>query len=264
MWPGRDAGAGAGTGRIRLPRAAFDLLMKRVRGGGERGDLGHLDDLDIRMDGGGELPALRAAAAALREPVCTMILRLQDADGRRQVHEGWIDGRTAVILLADAGDQGDEAALCELAAVHPDFLPEAVARITRLGPRRGPAAVVPLRLRLPEIEELTSPDPADRAAAVERLAAAGLSENACNGARSLATGLVGRWELMLRWTPAPGSAGRRGIHVIDSDAGLWLLEPAGSDLLAWPVTATAIWRLLIRSLPGDDELGSGAAGPRRR
>jgi hypothetical protein len=213
---------------IRLPRSEFEALAAGA--------------------GADASPALEATLDVVRAAVCTIGLRVQDADGRRLVHEGWVGDQAAVLLMAGAGE------LCEVVTMHPAFLPEAVARITALGPRPEAPGMVPLRLAQAEIDGLTAPDRNDRAIALERLAVGGLTQEAYDGARALASGLLARWELMVRWTPARGSAGRRGLHVIDSAAGLWLLEPVGADLLAWPVTSTAVWRLLIRSLPGDHEL----------
>jgi len=238
------------TGRLRLTRPAFESLtaIELGAGGGRTGPADELRAAGAIVDGAPH-PALAAGIAAIRGPACKLQLRVQDRAGRRHLHDGWINGEAAALLLA-----GDEEGLCELAVCHPVFLPEAIARITALGPRPRTPRLVPLRLQQAEIDGLTSPDREVRTSAREELARVGLSPDAHDAVCSITAAPASRWELVVRWDPAPRSAGRRGLHVIDSAAGLWLLEPVGPELVAWPVTPTTVWRLLISSLPQDEEL----------
>jgi hypothetical protein len=99
------------------------------------------------------------------------------------------------------------------------------------------------------LDELTAADPGRRAGALQRILDTG-PEGASAVARALATGFRARWEVVVRWLPAPGSTGRRAMHVVDTETTLWAVEPGGTGLMVWPTTPTAVWRLL----PRDGEL----------
>jgi hypothetical protein len=43
-----------------------------------------------------------------------------------------------------------------------------------------------------------------------------------------------RWQAVMRWLPAPGSAGQRAVQVIDTASGLLAVEPGGTGLAVWP------------------------------
>ncbi|WP_279582987.1 hypothetical protein [Fodinicola feengrottensis] len=43
--------------------------------------------------------------------------------------------------------------------------------------------------------------------------------------------------------------------MLDTEAGLWLMEPSVGLAVIWPTTPTAIWRALVCLLPQDNEIG---------
>lgn len=234
----------AASGRLRLDRPAFDALVGERTG---RADAA-LRAAGVLDEHGDPSPVVSAGVAAVADPVCRLALHVQHADGGREAHEGWVAGYAAALLLA-----GDDN-LYELVSVHPSFLPEAVARLVGLGPRPRVLDAAPMRLTAATVDELTSGDPARRAAARGRLLDAASVEGERATAEALGAGTRRRWEAVITWDPAPGAAGKRAVHVIDTTAGLWLLDPAGEGLLAAPTTPTGIWRLLTILLPRDREL----------
>lgn len=239
----------ARTGRLRLDRPAFDTLLgwatgRRPDGRDELHAAGLIDD------DGTPVPVIRAGVGAIVDPVCQLVLRTQDATGRQLRHEGWVSTAAASLLLTPT----DEIGLYELASMHPSFLPEAIARLVLLGSRPRAAGAGPVLLDVGTVDDLTGPDTGRRAAAADRLIATGRAAEDRQAARSLGDGILSRWEAVMTWDPARGSAGRRAMHVIDTARGMWLLEPAGTNLLVSPATPTAIWRLLTTLLPGDHEL----------
>lgn len=56
-------------------------------------------------------------------------------------------------------------------------------------------------------------------------------------------GVVRRWRLQAAWRLESGTHGGAMLQVLDTEGGVWLLEPAGDGPpLAWPVTPTFVWR----------------------
>ena len=236
------------TGRLRLDQDAFQTLAAWA-GGRSRKDPG-LDDLRTAgvVRRGTPHPALVPGLDAVANPVCRLSLTMRDGAGRVESGEGWVNGGAAALLL-DLPD-----GLREFVAVHPTFLPAALARIVQLGPRPRIDAE-PLQVTTEMVDQLTDPDPARRQAAVASLAeAAPTAENAA-GLRALGSGPRRRTVLTAHWQAPGGTAGVRGIHLLDTEAGLWLLEagPVGGAV-AWPTTPTAVWRAFVVLLPRDTEL----------
>jgi hypothetical protein len=246
----------AESGRLRLDRAAFDRLVAWAAGRLAEAPPGlraaGLVDEHERLH-----PYLSDRVDAIVDPVCRVIIRTQDANGRQRSHDGWVAGTAASLLLAHNG--GDDR--CELAGLHPTFLPEAVARLVGLGPRPRLTDVVPVLLSPTVLDDLTDPDPERRAAASDWLRSTAPGATEQTAAEALGTRILSRWEAVVTWdAQRRRSPGRRGLHVIDTPAGLWLVEPVGSNLLASPTTPSVVWRLLTTLLPRDDELDFPSGG----
>jgi hypothetical protein len=111
------------TGRLRLDQDAFQTLAAWA-GGRSRKDPG-LDDLRAAgvVRRGTPHPALVPGLDAVAHPVCRLSLTMRDGAGRVESGEGWVNGGAAALLL-DLPD-----GLREFVAVHPTFLPAALARI---------------------------------------------------------------------------------------------------------------------------------------
>jgi hypothetical protein len=192
-------------------------------------------------------PALEQGLNAVLNPVCRLQVRVADPHGREDHCDGWIAGHAAGFLLPTQRE------LCAFVVVHPSFVPEQLARIVGLGPRPRASTVRPLELATELLDELTASDPGRRADAPQRVPGTS-PEEARAIARALATGFRARWEVVVRWLPAPGSRGQRAIHVIDTETTLCAVEPGGTGLVVSPTTPTAVWRLLVTLLPRDEEL----------
>jgi hypothetical protein len=189
---------------------------------------------------------------AVGEPLCTVEISIEDADRGVESGRGWVSDDAAALLLELPGG------LHEFVTVHPSFLPAALARIVRLGPRPR-VATVPLQVRNALLDQLLSPDESIRSVAVEELIAeipAAERELTVAAAEALGSGPRHRWHVRIEWTAPDGSLGGRGVRVLDTAAGLWLTEPTVGVSVAWPATPTAVWRTLISLLPGEADIPS--------
>jgi hypothetical protein len=211
----------AETATLRLARETFAAMVAHAAQ--PTGDAAHLAVLREAgaLHDGRYHPALDQGLDAVLNPVCRLEVRVADANGREEQCDGWVAGRAAGFLLPTQGE------LWEFVVVHPSFVPEQLARIVGLGPRPRAPTARPLALGSELLDELIQVDPGFRA----------------------------RWEVVVRWLPAPGSTGQRALHVIDTETAFWAVEPGGTGLLVEPTTPTAVWRMLVTLLPRDDELG---------
>jgi len=213
------------------------------------GDAAHLAELrEAGAYRDGRLhPTLEEGLDAVLNPVCRLEVRLAGAHGRDDRCHGWVAGGAAGLLLPD------REGLCEFVVVHPGFVPERLARVVGLGPRPRTQAAGPLELGTGLLDELTAADPGRRTGALQRVLD-GPPGPAGAVARALATGFRARWEAVMRWLPAPGSAGQRSVQVADTESTLWAVERAGIGLALSPTTPTAVWRRFVTLLPNADEL----------
>jgi hypothetical protein len=202
------------TGRLRVDQATFDSLVAWAARGADAPpgpDLAALRDAGA-VGPGTAHPALAPGLLAVTEPVCRLSIRLTDERGRTSAGDGWIRSDAASLLLDLPGGMRD------FLTVHPSFLPAAIARVVRLGPRprvrSGP-------VRVPAAE--------------------------------LGSGAWRVWRAEMTWK-GPGVR-RREVHVADGREGLRLVEPDGEEAVLRPTTPTEVWRLLIRLLPDTAELG---------
>jgi hypothetical protein len=237
----------AETATLRLDRETFAALVAHAAQ--PTGDAAHLAELREAgaLRDGQYHPALEAGLDAVLNPVCRLEVRVTDAHGREDHCDGWVTGHAAGFLLPAQGE------LCAFVVLHPSFVPEQLARIVGLGPRPRASTAEPLELGAELLDELTASDPGRRAGALQG-ASDRTPEAALAIARALATGFRTRWEVIVRWLPAPGSTGQRAMHVIDTETTLWAVEPGGTGLMVSPTTPTAVWRLLVTLLPRDEEL----------
>jgi hypothetical protein len=238
------------TATLRLDRETFAALVAHAaQPTGGAAPLAGLQAAGAFRDGRYH-PALAQGLDAVLNPVCRLEVRVADAHGREDHGEGWVAGHAAGFLVPVQGG------LWEFAVTHPGFVPERLARIVGLGPRPRVPTAGPVEFGTELLDELTASDPGRRIGALRRVLDGG-PEEARAVARALAGGLRSRWEVVVRWLPAPGSTGQRAMHVIDSETALWAVEPGGTGLVVWPTTPTAVWRLLVTLLPRDEELARG-------
>jgi hypothetical protein len=202
------------TGRLRLDQPTFDRLVAWSLGDEEAAAgpaLAALRELGAVRPGAAH-PALAPGLLAVTEPVCRLRLRLVDERGRASEGDGWVRADAASLLL------DLPAGLRDFVTVHPAFVPAALARVVRLGPRprvrSGPVRV-----------------PAER----------------------LGAGDWRVWRAEMTWA-GPGVR-RREVHVADGADGLRLVDLDGDEAVLRPTTPTAVWRLLVRLLPDTAELG---------
>jgi hypothetical protein len=237
----------AGTATMRLDRETFAAMVAyAAQPSGDAAHLAELREAGVYRDGRFH-PALEEGLDAVLNPVCRLEVRVAGAHGREDHCDGWVTGDAAGFLLPAQGQ------LCEFVVVHPGFVPDQLARVVGLGPRPRAPAAERLELGPALLDELTAADPGRRTGALRRLLD-GHPGTAGPVARALTTGLRARWEVVMRWLPAPGSAGQRAVQVIDTATGLWEVEPGGTGFAVWPTTPTAVWRRFVTLLPRDSEL----------
>jgi hypothetical protein len=209
------------TGTLLAPRDAVRALLAD-------GDVDGLAAAGALPDG--QLhPALAAARSAASGALATMRL---ERGGREGAAWAASDGAAIAVPRPDGRWQ--------LSAMPVLYLPEALARLNDVGPRRRIEPAVSITLSPGEL--------ASALAAREHDAEPAL-------AATLA-GLREHWRIESRWEPSEGSAGVRVLEVIDSDAGMWLVIPSDPTVELWPTTPTAVFRLITGLFPRDDELGS--------
>jgi EspG family len=238
------------TATLQLDRETFAALIAHAaEPTGNASPPAELQAVGVLHDGRYH-PALEQGLDAVLNPVCRLQVRGADPHGREDHCDGWVAASAAGFLLPVQGE------LWEFVVVHPSFVPERLARIVGLGPRPRAPTARPVELGTELLDQLTASDPGRRADALQRVLSSG-PEDAQAIARALASGFRSRWEVVVRWLPAPGSTGQRAMHVIDTETTLWAVEPAGIGPVVWPTTPTAVWRLLVTLLPRDEELARG-------
>jgi hypothetical protein len=254
-----------GTGRLQLPQAAFDVLVAWARGHEDPGPelLALRDAGAVPAAGGGAHPALAPGLRAVAQPVCRLRVTVTDPPGGLKAGDGWIDPHTAALLLdlpqptksaphhptpdGDFAGTPGPSELRDFLALPPDFLPAAIARLVRLGPRPR-ARPEPVPLRAEPVDGLDAADPAVRTRAVAALGEA-LEQQRLGGPWRA-------WRAGTTWSGRDGAGlGRRAVQVVDAEPGLFLAESDGEYATLWPTTPTAVWRLLVRLLPDTAELG---------
>jgi hypothetical protein len=229
----------AASGRLRLDQAAFDRLVGLARGDDGAGpDAAALRDAGVVRDDGLH-PLVADALRAVTEPVCRLRLALTDGGGRLKAGDGWLRADGAALLL-DLPDEG----LRDLVTLPADLLPAAIARVVRLGPRPTPEPE-PLPVGSDLVAGLLAADPDERRRASDALA----------GVVRLNAGQWRTWRAQMTWhDPRVGLTGR-AVQVVDAGPGLFLAASDGEQGTLWPTTPTAVWRILIRLLPDNDEVG---------
>ena len=218
-------------GRVTL--VATDVAFAALRDGARSEEL----EAAGATTGGRPHPALEPAVAAMRSPVCDV--RMQR--GERRAH-GWADAHVATLLVpADAGRM-------RMTVVPTAFLPDALARLNDLTPRPRVERGVELRLT-----------PGQLASVLAGAPDGGIDDDdAANALRSIAATKREHWRVDVAWEPADDAPATRGVEVIDTDDGLWLIQPGDDDVAVWPTTPTVVFRLLCGLLPHNDELARSA------
>ncbi|MEU7488157.1 ESX secretion-associated protein EspG [Streptomyces sp. NPDC042319] len=219
------------SGRLRLPLELFGALYDWAEGGRADGaGLEAFADAGV-LSGGQPHPAVEPVVAAIADPVCVLSVRGAAADGSGVHGACWLGAESAALLL----DAPDDSA--ELTGVAPVAVPAAVARVVGLAPRPvSDAAAVPVPTA--EVEALFQDGPPG--AGYPALEAVGVS--AADGARW--------WEVATRWPDAAGIPCTGRLRVLDSTAGLWAVAGGDAERTTWePVSASAVWRLLLRCFP---------------
>ncbi len=237
----------ADTGRLRLSRSDFAALVAWA-GGGAPPDVALASLVDAGVLRGGRPHAVvQPLLEAVTDPVCRFTVQRDGADHA----SGWATLGAAAVLLPLPGDR------CEVAGLHPSFVPAGLARLMGLGPRRRHPGE-PWQLPAGVLTAVLASSDDEREAAladVDQEAVAQAGDHAQVVVEALAAGRCRRWTVAVEWSPAPGEPGGRALDLLDaSPFGVWLLEPAGNRVLVWPATTTAVWRSLTRLLPDDHEL----------
>lgn len=222
------------TGSVSLAPEMFAALVQHALdparaaaapGGGDQLDLlsrAHL------IERGRAHPRLAGVLAAIVNPsICTLELRQSG-----KTMEGWVDPDVAALLLPPDSD-----GRCTLISLHPSLLPEALARLVDLRPRPQALRAEPLRAGTHELARLLEGEPPSPIPPPPQLPPADSLS---------APALRRRWHLSTRWSLDDGRPQSAALEAIDSDEGLWLLEGEGERMIAWPTTATTVWRLIVR------------------
>jgi hypothetical protein len=158
------------------------------------------------ITGGRAHPAVAEALAAIVRPDLCTL----ELSYSGKAMQGWASYGAAALLLPSREDADGRR---PLVAVHPTVLPGALAELVDLGPRPvpdGASPVVYFEDAIPDVRR--------------------------------------RWRLEATWKLEDGRTGGDGVEVLDTGGGLWMLTTGeeGGQAIAWPVTATLVWRHIVR------------------
>ncbi|MGO4597015.1 hypothetical protein [Terrabacter sp. 2RAF25] len=226
------------SGTLRLDAEAFITLAELSSDTVDPCDttLGRLVDAGAVLDGVPH-PLLRQAVAAVAGSVASLqVLVAGPVDVR--LHHGYLSDDVA--LLTDLGD-----GTYDFAAVGAEFVPESIARITRIGPRprlsAGSAAVDEAVL-----DDLASSSSAARASGVDALA-----ELLTPWPGATEAVRAGAWHLALvdvTFVDGGRTVARR-LAWFDTDAGLLRVQADEHGPVLVPVATTELWRAVVAVLP---------------
>lgn len=237
-------------GRLRLDRETFGTLADWAAGVHTVGPaLGELRAAGVINDGQAHA-TVAPGLAAVGSPVCRLRIDMLDCDGAAETAEAWVSGEPAAGMLLPLPNE-----LTEFITLTPVFLPVLLARFVELGPRPRLLAQ-PVRATENQIARLTT---GDRDAAVAELVDGVPDELTRNVVTDLASELRRYWAIRASWESSRGELTGRMVRVLDTAAGLWLLQsqedPQREVETIWPTTPTTVWRYITRLLPDDDDLG---------
>lgn len=233
------------TGALRLDGGAFLALADRaaghVLGSSDRDHA--LRDAGVLVDGAPH-PTLAAALAAVASPRAQLTVTVASEVGVR-VHQGWLAAATG--LLVDLGD-----GTYELRTLATDEVADTVLRLASLEPRPAlPAAAVVVR-------EQTLDDLASEALQARRRGAGALASGApATWSRWATLVAAGRWAFTVVdafWATRFGSLADRRVALLDTPAGVVLVDAAGDDLRLLPTTAEEARRVVAGVLPSEVEV----------
>lgn len=238
----------AANGTLRLDAEAFITLAELSSYAVDSCDttLGRLVDAGA-VTAGVPHPLLRPGLAAVAGSLASLQVLVAGPEDVR-LHHGWLAGAAA--LLTDLGD-----GTYDFASVSGEFVPEAIARVTLVGPRPrlGSGSVI---VDEAVLDDLASSSAAARAAGVEALA--GLLAPWPAAAAAVH---AGGWRLALvdiAFVEAGRTVARR-LAWLDTDAGMLRIEANDHGLVLVPVAGTELWRAVVAVLPDDlDGLDPGS------
>jgi hypothetical protein len=186
-------------------------------------------------------------AAAVADPLVRIVYH-RLGPGPATESPGWIT--PDVTVLAVPGEDG----LDEILSFGTSFLVARLAALVELGPRPD-AAPLPGSLKVdPGLLEAAFTGLVGSAEDVRRHLGPAVPGAWVDAIVGLRAGPRRHWRVTTSWGAASNPGGR-SVEIVESADGTLLLvdrTDRGAELTA--VTPTAVWRLLIGLLPGDDEL----------
>lgn len=233
------------TGRLRLTADRFAQLVEHSTSGAE-----HPAELAAAgvFSAQGPHPLLEPGLATARAPVCRVLLEVAGAAGSH-LHRGWVNADAGAFLLYTREDRYD------FLTTGPTFVPAAIARLMRVGPRPVPAGN-PLASTTALTEALFDEESRTRRNAFTELAAA--DEDGTRFDRTTRDGWMAA-RTVLAWTGHDGHPTGRDLTIIQTEAGTLLAQcpdPALPEAVTWtPIRSSDLWRAIVVLLPDDSELG---------
>ncbi len=227
------------TGHLRLNADEFELLVDATSGIAKAKRSKALNEAGVFDPDVGPHRALALGLSAVLASMCQGQL-LVGGPRNTQLHQVWMNAGAAAMLMEV------EPAIYEFVTIAPGFMPAALARICRLGPRRD-QPVDDIALSKRTANGLWSEDDKARGeAAREITSSAGLSPG---WRETLADETWWTWDATVIWN---GGKDGRTLRVLDSAAGTYAFD----DGALQPTSATQIWRAITRLFPADGEIDS--------
>ena len=208
--------------------------------------LGTLVEAGVVTDGVPH-PVLRPGLAAVSDSTASLQVLVAGPEDVR-LHHGWLSRESA--LLTDLGD-----GTYDFAAVTAEFVPESIARLTRLVPRPRLATDTADLAETVVVDEAVLDDLASNSVRARTAGGEALADLLMPWPAVAAAVRTGTWRLSLvDVTFADG--GRtiaRRLAWVDTDAGTLRVEVDEHGPVLVPATTTELWRAVVAILSGPVE-----------
>ena len=232
------------SGRLHLTSGAFLALASvAVDRSVPQDQVDALSRAGVLVDGALHR-ALAPALGAVTSPTAQLSVAVME-DAGCFVHQGWLSEVSGV--LEDLGED-----MYDLLTVDTGSMPATIARLAGLT-HRPTLEVGEVKVTEDQLDDLAAADPGARRRASVAIAAA-TPHVWTDWARHM---WAGEWRFIVVdvfWPNSSGGLTDRRIAVLDTAAGLTLVDASGSDMRLVPATPRVVWRLMLGLLPRASEV----------
>lgn len=248
------------SGGLALSPVGFRALVKLARTGSEMLDADELEELrlgSILLDEAVH-PQLVPMADCLARPHVRVVM---DQSSNTSQVQGWLDERIAVLARTNLTAP---MAPAEVVVLPRAMLAFRLAKLLRLGPRPRTKVSDPVELDEALLETFLAAGEPLNATQIQSLLGPvdEVIPEWLDVLGVLSTSSTTRWRVGAWWNSAEESPTARSLEVVEGEVGSFLVthvpKPGSAfrRVVLHPLTATTIWRLLCRLVPGEDEVAA--------